>query len=93
MFPDVPTMAEIGFKGHESETITGMLVPAGTSAAIVKKLFSETQRIMNLPDVKQRVLEMGADVIVNSPQEFTAQIKNEITKWSKVIQQSGIKVE
>ena len=93
MFPDVPTMAELGFKGHESETITGMLVPAGTPDAIVKKLYSETARIIKLPDVTQRILEMGADVIVSTPQQFTAQIRNEVTRWSKVIQQSGIKVE
>src|SRR5215510_7319278 len=52
MFPDVPTMAELGFKGHESETITGMLVPAGTPDAVVKKLFAEVNRGMHLPDVK-----------------------------------------
>jgi len=88
--PDVPTMAELGFKGHESETITGMLVPAGTPAAIVKKLYAEAARGMALPDVKQRVLDMGADVIVSSPQEFTAQIKREITRWSKVIKDANI---
>ncbi len=88
--PDVPTMAELGFKGQESETITGMLVPAGTPAAIVKKLHAEAARGMALPDVKQRVLDMGADVIVSSPQEFTAQIKREVTRWSKVIKDANI---
>ena len=73
--PDVPTMAELGFKGHEAETITGLLVPAGTPAAIVKKLHAEAVRIMALPDVKQRIADLGADVIASSPQEFTAQIK------------------
>ena len=91
--PDVPTMAEVGFKGHESETITGMLVPAGTPDAVVKKLFAEVKRGMHLPDVKQRVLDMGADVIVSTPQEFAAQIKEEVAKWEKVIKTAGIKVE
>jgi len=88
--PDVPTMAELGFKGHESETITGMLVPAGTPAAIVRKLYVEAARGMALPDVKQRVLDMGADVIVSTPQQFTAQIKHEVTRWSKVIKDANI---
>jgi len=90
IFPDVPTMAEVGFKGHESETITGMLVPAGTPAAIVRKLYAEAARGMALPDVKQRVLDMGADVIVSTPQQFTAQIKHEVTRWSKVIKDANI---
>ena len=93
MFPDVPTMAELGFKGHESETITGMLVPAGTPPAIVRKLYTETARIIKLPDVSQRILEMGADVLVTTPQEFRAQIKDEVEKWKRVIATAGIKVE
>ena len=93
MFPDVPTMAEVGFKGHESVTITGMLVPAGTPAAIVTKLYAEAKRIMHLPDVTSKVLEMGADVIVSTPEQFAAQIKQEVPKWSKVIKASNIKVE
>jgi tripartite-type tricarboxylate transporter receptor subunit TctC len=93
MFPDVPTMAEVGFKGHESVTITGMLAPAGTPAPVVKKLYAEAKRIMHLPDVSAKVVDMGADVIVSTPEQFTAQIKHEVAKWTKVIQQSGIKVE
>lgn len=90
--PAVPTMAELGFKGQESRTITGMLVPAGTPAAIVKKLFEETQRAMATPDVKQRILEMGADVIVSAPQQFTAEIRTEVERWRKVIREADITV-
>jgi len=93
MFPNVPTMAELGFKGHESETITGMLVPAGTPAAIVKKLYAEAARGMALPDVRQRVLDMGADVIVSTPQQFTAQIKDEVAKWTRVVRTANIQVQ
>jgi tripartite-type tricarboxylate transporter receptor subunit TctC len=86
-------MAELGFKGHESETITGMLVPAGTPAPIVRKLFAEAARGMALPDVKQRVLDMGADVIVSTPQQFTAQIKEEVAKWAGVVKRANIHVQ
>jgi tripartite-type tricarboxylate transporter receptor subunit TctC len=92
IFPDVPTMAELGFKGHESETITGMLVPAGTPPAIVKKLYAETARIIKLPDVSQRILDMGADVIVSTPQQFTEQIKREVTRWTRVVNEAKIPV-
>jgi tripartite-type tricarboxylate transporter receptor subunit TctC len=88
--PDVPTMEELGFKGHDAETITGMLVPAGTPGPIVKQLYDEVKRIMALPDIRQRVTDMGADVIANSPQQFTAQIKREVTRWGKVIRDANI---
>jgi tripartite-type tricarboxylate transporter receptor subunit TctC len=91
--PDVPTMAEVGFKGQESETITGVLVPAGTPDAVVKKLFAEMSRGMHLPDVTQRVLDMGADVLVSTPQQFAAQIKEEVEKWTRVIKAANIRVE
>ena len=85
-------MAELGFKGQESRTITGMLVPAGTPPAIVKKLYEEVGRAMRKPDVAQRVLDMGADVIVSSPQEFTAEIKAEVERWRKVVKEANITV-
>lgn len=91
--PDVPTMAELGFKGHEAYTITGMLVPARTPAAIVKKLNAEVVRIMARPDIRQRIAELGADVVANSPQEFSAYIRSEIEKWGKVIRAAKIQVE
>jgi tripartite-type tricarboxylate transporter receptor subunit TctC len=70
-----------------------MLVPAGTPGHIVKKLFAEAARGMALPDVKQRVLDMGADVIVSTPQQFTAQIKEEVAKWAKVVKTANIQVQ
>ncbi|OGA25360.1 MAG: hypothetical protein A3I02_01005 [Betaproteobacteria bacterium RIFCSPLOWO2_02_FULL_67_26] len=90
LLPEVPTMDELGFKGHDAETITGMLVPAGTPGPIVKKLYAEAIRIMALPDIKRRVTDMGADVIANTPQQFTAQIKREATRWAKVVKDANI---
>jgi tripartite-type tricarboxylate transporter receptor subunit TctC len=90
--PDVPTMAELGFKGHEAYTITGMLVPAGTPPAIIRKLNSEVTRIMALPDVTKRVTDLGSDIVANSPQEFSAYIRSEIEKWGKVIKAANITV-
>jgi len=90
--PDVPTMAELGFKGHEADTISGMLVTAGTPAAIVKKLHAETVRAITSPDVKARIAEQGYDIILSSPQEFTDKIKREVAKWGKVIRDAKIVV-
>ena len=91
--PDVPTMAEAGFKGHEAETIQGFLVPAGTSNAIVTRLHSEAMRIVALPDVKSRILDLGFDIVASSPQEFAAQVKREVPKWAKVVKDANIQVQ
>ena len=88
--PDVPTLAELGFKDQESETITGLLVPAGTPAAVVKKLHGQVVRIMALPDVRKRLGELGADIVANAPHEFAAQIKREVARWSKVVKDANI---
>ena len=92
ILPDVPTMAELGYKGHEAETISAFLVPAGTPAAIVKRLHSEAVRIMALPDVNKRITELGADVVANSPQQFTTYIRSEVARWGKVIRDAKIVV-
>ena len=90
--PDVPTMAELGFKGHEADTISGMLVTAGTPAAIVKKLHAETVKAILSPDVKARIIEQGFDIVVSSPQEFGEKIKRDVEKWGKVIRDANIVV-
>ena len=90
--PDVPTMAELGFKGHEADTISGMLATAGTPAAIVKKLHAETAKVILSPDVKARIAEQGYDIILSSPQGFTEKIKSDAAKWSKVIKDAKIVV-
>jgi tripartite-type tricarboxylate transporter receptor subunit TctC len=90
IMPSVPTMAEVGFKGHEAETISAYLVPAGTPAAIVKKLHAETVRIMARPEVAKRITDLGADVVANSPQQFAAYIKTEVGRWRRVIRDAKI---
>jgi tripartite-type tricarboxylate transporter receptor subunit TctC len=67
-------------------------VPAGTPAAIVKRLHAEAVRIMALPDVKKTITGLAADVVANSPREFTAYIKSEVARWGKVIRDAKIVV-
>lgn len=89
---DVPTMAEVGFKGQEADTLQGLLAPAGTPKAIVSRLHGEVVKMIAKPDVKARVEGLGFDIIGSSPVEFAAQIKVEVEKWTKVVQAAGIKV-
>lgn len=91
--PDVPTMAESGFKGQEADTLQGVFVPAGTSKVIVNKIAADIKRLMAQAETKQRVQELGFDIVASTPEEFAAQVKSEIEKWGKVIKASGLKAE
>ena len=89
---DVPTMAEVGFKDQEADTLQGLLAPAGTPKAVISRLHGEVVKMIAKPDVKARVEGLGFDIIGSSPTEFAAQVKVEVEKWTKVVQAAGIKV-
>ena len=91
--PDVPTMAEAGFKGQEADTLQGVFVPAGTSKAIVNRIAADIKRLIAQPETAKRVQELGFDIVASTPEEFAAQVKTEVEKWGKVIKASGLKAE
>lgn len=91
--PDVQTMAEAGFKDQESETLQGVLVPAGTPKAVVNKIAAEIKRMMAVSDMRDKVAALGFDIIASTPEQFAAQVKVEVEKWNKVIKAAGIKAE
>jgi tripartite-type tricarboxylate transporter receptor subunit TctC len=88
--PNVPTMAEAGVSGQESETMQGILVPAGTPKDIVDLLNQEIAKAMALPDVKEKCAQLGFDPVANKPEEFATYIKKEVEKWGKVINDAKI---
>ena len=89
-FTDIPTMAEAGLSDQVSYFMQGILLPAGTSRVLVDQWYRELQRVMALADVRQRVLSLGLEPVVNTPDEFAAQIRIEVSRWSKVISQARI---
>lgn len=89
----VPTMAEVGFKGQEADTLQGLLVPAGTPKAVIDRLHGEVLRMIALKEVRERVEGLGFDIIGSSPAAFSAQIRVEVEKWSRVVKAAGIKVD
>ena len=91
--PDVPTIAEAALPGFEVTNWIGVFAPAGTPADIVAKLNAEIMRIMRLPDVQPRLANEGAKFTPTTPNEFAAFQKSEIAKWSKVIKESGARVD
>jgi tripartite-type tricarboxylate transporter receptor subunit TctC len=88
--PDVPTIAELGFPGYEISSWQGVFAPAGTPKDIVFKINGELVRMLNVPDVRRRISQEGADPVGSTPDAFANRVKNEITKWTKVIRTSGI---
>ena len=93
MLPELPTIAEAGVPGFEAMTWHGVMVAAGTPAAIVSRLNTEINRILQLPDVRERLETLGAEIIGGTPKEFADHIQREIPKWAKVIKDAGVQVE
>jgi tripartite-type tricarboxylate transporter receptor subunit TctC len=91
--PDVPTLAESGLPGFEVGSWQGVFAPAGTPPEIVKRLNTEIVKILNLPDVREKLSGLGAEIVANSPDEFAAVVKSEVVKWADVVKKSGAKVD
>jgi tripartite-type tricarboxylate transporter receptor subunit TctC len=91
--PDLPTLDEAGLKGYELVGWNGLFLPRDTAKPVVTKLYSETRQALMLPDVKERLAQMGAEGVGDMPEQFAVFVKAEIAKWAKVVHAAGIKVE
>ncbi len=91
--PELPTVDEVALPGFEANTWHGVVVPAGTPAAIVARLNREIVAILHLPEVVERLSGQGAEALGSTPEEFAAYIRSESVKWAKVVRDSGAKAE
>jgi tripartite-type tricarboxylate transporter receptor subunit TctC len=91
--PEVPTVAEAGVPGYETASWYGVLAPAGTAKPIVDTLNREITKVMQLPDVRERLASEGAEPAGGTPAEFAAHIKRELARWAQVIKQARIKAD
>lgn len=91
--PDVPTFAEIGLKQVNDPAWYGFVAPPKTPADIVAKLHQATVKVLNMPDVKERLITNGAQPIGNSPAEYAAEIKAELEKMKTLVIKQGIKFD
>jgi tripartite-type tricarboxylate transporter receptor subunit TctC len=89
----LPTVAESGVPGFETGTWLGIIAPAGTPAEVVEKLNTEVRRVLALPDVREKLHGQGFVLEDHTSAAFNQHIRSEQSKWSKVIQDSGIKAE
>lgn len=91
--PDTPTVAEAGVPGYEAIEWNGVMFPAGTPAAVIKRAHEAIAKVLAIPAVRERIIGLGAEPVGSSPEEFAAFIRSELTTWAKVIREVGITVE
>ncbi len=91
--PGLPTVAESGLPGYEASQWYGVLVPAGTPPKIVDQLNREIASIMRMADVTDRLTREGSIPVGDTPQQFSAYLRDEIAKWAKVVKISGARVD
>ena len=86
-------MTEAGLAGYEVIGWTGVLAPAGTPPQIVQQLSVEVNRVMNLPEVREKLLAAGVEPVTATPEQFSALIAAEIPRWARLVQASGAKLD
>lgn len=91
--PDLLTVSEQGLTGFDGKAWIGFVAPAGVPRPIVDKLNGQARAILTLPDVRERLIALGAEPSTSTPDEFAAYIKSEIAKWGKAVRDSGAKVD
>ena len=92
LFPDLPTVAEAGISGFEYDQWYGLLAAAKTPRPIVNQVNKEIVRILNLPDIKDRMLTQGATPSPTSPEEFDAYIRSEVKRFAKILIAAGARI-
>jgi tripartite-type tricarboxylate transporter receptor subunit TctC len=91
--PDVPTLDEAGLKGFNLGTWFGLLAPAATPAPIVDRVSREIARIVNQPDFKKKMEEIGAETIGNTPAQMAKQIKDDTERFARLVKDAKVTIE
>lgn len=91
--PDLPTVAEAGVPGYEANNWNGVVAPAGTPRAAIERLQREIKTIVNVPDMRDKLLAAAFEPIADTPAEFARYLASERIKWAKVVKEAGVKPE
>jgi tripartite-type tricarboxylate transporter receptor subunit TctC len=93
LMPELPTIAEAGLPGFETVAWFGVLAPTATPPDVVNKLSAEIARIAKSPEIRDKLVAMGAEPVGSTPEEFKAVIDRDIAKWKPLAQKVGIKID
>ncbi len=91
--PDVPTVAESGLPGFETGSWQGVLAPPGTPRDVVARINADFTKVLNTPEMREKLAAQGAEVRVNTPEAFTVFLRDETARWAKVVSANGVKLE
>jgi len=91
--PEVPTLAELGFKGVDADLWYGMLAPTGTPVDIVARINADMRKALALPEVKTALSAQGMEIAPSSPEDMAALMRRDSARWAAVVKQAGIKAE
>jgi tripartite-type tricarboxylate transporter receptor subunit TctC len=93
LLPDMPTVNESGVPGFDLSTWWGLVTPAAVNKDVIARLHRETVKLLSQPEVKERIANVGAEIVGNSPQEFATFIRSERDKYARIIREASIKTE
>jgi tripartite-type tricarboxylate transporter receptor subunit TctC len=93
LLPDVPTIAEAGLPGFEAVSWYALLAPAGTSKEIVAKVQADVGRVLQMPEIREKLVALGGDPVGNTPEQLVAQLKTESARYADVVKRANIKAE
>jgi tripartite-type tricarboxylate transporter receptor subunit TctC len=91
--PDVPTLAEAGLPGVEMTTWYGLFVTAGTPKDVVNRIYAETVKVLQLPDVQKRLIALGGEPGKVTQEQFAAQVKSDYERFGRLIKDANVKIE
>jgi tripartite-type tricarboxylate transporter receptor subunit TctC len=93
LVPEVPTVAESGFKGFAIATWYGLLGPAGMQPAVTNKIQADVARVVAQPDTREKLVNMGVDISANTPEQFAVYLRSEMARYAKLVKDNHLKPE
>ena len=92
MLPNTPTLDEAGVTGVEAGIWLGLFAPVGTPPPIVARLNAEINKVLQLPEVRDKIINGGATPIGGSSEDFAAFLRADYAKWGRIVRESGVKL-
>ena len=93
MLPDVPTAGEAGYPAFEATNVTGLIAPAGTPREVIDRLNAATQKVIAQAAVREKFAGIGASATGGTPEEFAAYIREDLSKWTRIVKDANVKVD